>query len=219
MQSISAQACTHAGGIDVDSNSSIDSEEFLASTVFTQRLEKEETMRMPLQHIASTAQRPALCPRLARMQGGIDVDSNGSIDYEEFLASTVSTQHLEKEETMRKAFQHFDADDSGYITRDELHAALQVCVKWTTPATRALQQLHWRSCSDRSACLKSACVRPALLWNLAHAALSRKSGSNSGPAPSLHTPAPSLPQCCSAFSGPGQAQSLVEQQGGLLPRI
>ena len=60
------------------------------------------------------------------LQGAIDVDSNGSIDYEEFLASTVSTQHLEKEETMRKAFQHFDADNSGYITRDELHSALQV---------------------------------------------------------------------------------------------
>ena len=59
-------------------------------------------------------------------QASIDVDSSGTIDYEEFLASTVSVQHLEKEETMRKAFQHFDADNSGYITRDELHAALQV---------------------------------------------------------------------------------------------
>ena len=62
------------------------------------------------------------CP----LQASIDVDSSGTIDYEEFLASTVSVQHLEKEETMRKAFQHFDADNSGYITRDELHAALQV---------------------------------------------------------------------------------------------
>ena len=82
--------------------------------------------------------RAAQLSRPVLWQASIDVDSSGTIDYEEFLASTVSTQHLEKEETMRKAFQHFDADNSGYITRDELHASLQVllCAPYHTLCSR-----------------------------------------------------------------------------------
>lgn len=49
-----------------------------------------------------------------------------SIDYGEFLAATVNLSQLEKEENMFKAFQFFDKDGSGYITKDELEEALRV---------------------------------------------------------------------------------------------
>lgn len=42
---------------------------------------------------------------------------------------------LEKEENLYRAFSHFDLDNSGYITLDELETALKVCiVLWFNPA-------------------------------------------------------------------------------------
>ncbi|KAE8725490.1 Calcium-dependent protein kinase isoform 2 [Hibiscus syriacus] len=54
-----------------------------------------------------------------------DVDGNGSIDYIEFITATMHRHRLEREEHLYKAFQHFDKDNSGYITRDELEAAMK----------------------------------------------------------------------------------------------
>ena len=69
--------------------------------------------------------RVGLC-RAQLLLGQIDIDASGTIDYEEFLAATVNLSQLEKEENMYRAFAHFDADNSGYITEDELEAALRV---------------------------------------------------------------------------------------------
>ena len=67
------------------------------------------------------------CLRAAQLLlGQIDIDASGTIDYEEFLAATVNLSQLEKEENMYRAFAHFDTDNSGYITEDELEAALRV---------------------------------------------------------------------------------------------
>jgi calcium-dependent protein kinase len=54
-----------------------------------------------------------------------DVDGNGSIDYIEFITATMHRHRLESNENVYKAFQHFDKDGSGYITTDELEAALK----------------------------------------------------------------------------------------------
>ncbi|MBA0550188.1 hypothetical protein Golob_021155 [Gossypium lobatum] len=54
-----------------------------------------------------------------------DVDGNGSIDYIEFTTATMHRHRLERDEHLYKAFQHFDKDNSGYITRDELEAAMK----------------------------------------------------------------------------------------------
>lgn len=54
-----------------------------------------------------------------------DVDGDGTIDYQEFLAATMHFSKVNKEEYLMKAFQHFDADGSGYITREELVQGLQ----------------------------------------------------------------------------------------------
>ncbi|CAL5062531.1 unnamed protein product [Urochloa decumbens] len=53
-----------------------------------------------------------------------DVDGNGSIDYVEFITATMHRHRLERDEHLFKAFQYFDKDNSGFITRDELESAL-----------------------------------------------------------------------------------------------
>ncbi|KAJ6797716.1 putative calcium-dependent protein kinase 2 [Iris pallida] len=53
-----------------------------------------------------------------------DVDRSGTIDYIEFITATMHRHKLEKDEHLLKAFQYFDKDNSGYITRDELRQAM-----------------------------------------------------------------------------------------------
>lgn len=54
-----------------------------------------------------------------------DVDGNGSIDYIEFITATMHKHKLEREENLYNAFQYFDTDNSGFITRDELETAMK----------------------------------------------------------------------------------------------
>ncbi|KAH7404323.1 hypothetical protein KP509_15G020800 [Ceratopteris richardii] len=54
-----------------------------------------------------------------------DVDNNGYLDYNEFIALTLATNKIEKEDQLVEAFRFFDKDNSGYITRDELENALK----------------------------------------------------------------------------------------------
>ncbi|KFK35914.1 hypothetical protein AALP_AA4G052700 [Arabis alpina] len=60
-----------------------------------------------------------------QLMDAADVDGNGSIDYIEFITATMHRHRLESNENLDKAFQHFDKDGSGYITIDELEAALK----------------------------------------------------------------------------------------------
>ncbi|KAK6154646.1 hypothetical protein DH2020_008894 [Rehmannia glutinosa] len=54
-----------------------------------------------------------------------DVDGNGTIDYIEFITATMHRHRLERDEHLFNAFQFFDKDSSGYITRDELETAMK----------------------------------------------------------------------------------------------
>ncbi|WZZ14356.1 hypothetical protein YC2023_107445 [Brassica napus] len=54
-----------------------------------------------------------------------DVDGNGTIDYIEFITATMQRHRLERDEHLHKAFLHFDKDNSGYITKDELEIAMK----------------------------------------------------------------------------------------------
>ncbi|KAK4491935.1 hypothetical protein RD792_002717 [Penstemon davidsonii] len=54
-----------------------------------------------------------------------DVDGNGTIDYIEFITATMHRHRLERDEHLFGAFQFFDKDSSGYITRDELENAMK----------------------------------------------------------------------------------------------
>ena len=62
---------------------------------------------------------------LQLLMSDIDVDKNGVVDYEEFLAATMNLFKLQNDEKLMKAFEHFDTDNSGYITKDELVEALK----------------------------------------------------------------------------------------------
>lgn len=53
-----------------------------------------------------------------------DVDKNGTIDYIEFITATMHRHRLEREENLYKAFEFFDKDRSGFITREELKQAM-----------------------------------------------------------------------------------------------
>ncbi|XP_043709499.1 calcium-dependent protein kinase 29-like isoform X2 [Telopea speciosissima] len=57
---------------------------------------------------------------LKQLMDAADVDKSGTIDYIEFITATMQRHRLEKEENLYKAFQYFDTDGSGFITRDEL---------------------------------------------------------------------------------------------------
>ncbi|KAG2330649.1 hypothetical protein Bca52824_001829 [Brassica carinata] len=54
-----------------------------------------------------------------------DVDGNGTIDYTEFITATMHRHRLERDKHLLKAFLHFDKDNSGYITKDELELAMK----------------------------------------------------------------------------------------------
>jgi calcium-dependent protein kinase len=62
---------------------------------------------------------------LQMLMQAADIDGNGIIDYEEFVAATINLNKLEREENCLQAFKHFDRDGSGFITADEVEAALQ----------------------------------------------------------------------------------------------
>ncbi|XWS43318.1 hypothetical protein CRYUN_Cryun16bG0092600 [Craigia yunnanensis] len=54
-----------------------------------------------------------------------DVNNNGTIDYEEFIAATLHLNKVEREDHLLAAFSCFDRDGSGYITQDELQKVCQ----------------------------------------------------------------------------------------------
>ncbi|XP_004511540.1 calcium-dependent protein kinase 1-like [Cicer arietinum] len=54
-----------------------------------------------------------------------DVDGNGTIDYIEFITATMHLNRMERENHLYKAFEYFDNDKSGYITKEELESALK----------------------------------------------------------------------------------------------
>ncbi|KAL8112842.1 hypothetical protein AgCh_020229 [Apium graveolens] len=60
-----------------------------------------------------------------QLMDAADVDGNGTIDYLEFITATMHRHKLESYEHLYKAFQYFDKDNSGFITRDELESAMK----------------------------------------------------------------------------------------------
>ncbi|CAK9139092.1 unnamed protein product [Ilex paraguariensis] len=53
-----------------------------------------------------------------------DADGNGTIDYDEFITATMHLNKMDREEHLYTAFQYFDKDNSGWITKEELEQAL-----------------------------------------------------------------------------------------------
>jgi Ca2+-binding EF-hand superfamily protein len=56
---------------------------------------------------------------------GLDVNKTGVIDYTEFLAATLEARGQVEVDYIAKAFDRFDIDSSGYISRENLYTLLQ----------------------------------------------------------------------------------------------
>lgn len=72
----------------------------------------------------------------------MDVDGNSKIDYSEFLAATMHSNKLNREDNMIMAFKHFDTDGSGFITTDELLSAMANVGGATEEVTRILAEVR-----------------------------------------------------------------------------
>ncbi|MCD9560253.1 Calcium-dependent protein kinase 17 [Datura stramonium] len=62
---------------------------------------------------------------IKQLMEAADADGNGTIDYEEFITATMHMNKMDREEHLYTAFQYFDKDHSGYISREELEQALR----------------------------------------------------------------------------------------------
>lgn len=78
-----------------------------------------------------------------------DVDHDGMIDYGEFLAATLSLNHIELEENLMAAFQYLDKNGNGHITTDQL---LSVCFEFQMEDVRLEDFLHDVS-TDADGCI------------------------------------------------------------------
>ena len=62
---------------------------------------------------------------LKKMFDSIDVDKNGKIDYTEFIAATIEGANYYRQERLLEAFENFDKDGSGQISKSELLETLK----------------------------------------------------------------------------------------------
>jgi EF hand len=97
-----------------------------------------------------------------------DVDGDGVIDYNEFVAATINVNQLEKEELIYKAFQQFDTDNSNSISMDELEKARAL-------TTRLLLRTHVLL-RNRTASAQPAHCTSQKLYVLFFKHISRSSG-------------------------------------------
>mmetsp|Transcript_32566 Transcript_32566/g.85579 ORF Transcript_32566/g.85579 Transcript_32566/m.85579 type:complete len:571 (-) Transcript_32566:452-2164(-) len=76
---------------------------------------------------SAMAQHPEISlERLHQLFNKMDVSHNGEVDYTEFLAATVSSQtNMVARASIKSAFTALDRDGDGYITRMDLHSALE----------------------------------------------------------------------------------------------
>mmetsp|Transcript_13688 Transcript_13688/g.36913 ORF Transcript_13688/g.36913 Transcript_13688/m.36913 type:complete len:537 (-) Transcript_13688:182-1792(-) len=73
-----------------------------------------------LQMAVSSLGHEGVAANILSMAGELDVDGDGRIDYTEFLAAALEKRHYEEERVLLEAFQLFDHDGSGYLSRKEL---------------------------------------------------------------------------------------------------
>ena len=60
---------------------------------------------------------------MRKVMANIDYMGNGKINYSEFLAATISVKSVMTYDKLWALFKHFDTDNSGYITEDNIEEA------------------------------------------------------------------------------------------------
>jgi calcium-dependent protein kinase len=77
-------------------------------------LDKSKTGTLTVQELKSAlVEFPHIQSQIEELVDGIDLDHNHSVDYNEFLAATLSRNTFIREENIRIAFDHFDEDHTG----------------------------------------------------------------------------------------------------------
>ena len=61
---------------------------------------------------------------LGSVMAAADLDGDGTLNYEEFIAATANLSKLERETNILSAFKQFDTDHSGALSKSEVMAAL-----------------------------------------------------------------------------------------------
>ena len=61
---------------------------------------------------------------LAAVMAAADLDGDGTLNYEEFIAATANLSKLEREDNILAAFKQFDTDHSGALSKAEVMQAL-----------------------------------------------------------------------------------------------
>ncbi|KMZ67218.1 Calcium-dependent protein kinase [Zostera marina] len=61
--------------------------------------------------------------QIQSLMDAADTNSNGTIEYSEFIAATLHMNKVLKEENLKSAFSFFDKDETGYITINQLKKA------------------------------------------------------------------------------------------------
>lgn len=79
---------------------------------------------------------------VGRVIDSCDYAGNGKINYSEFLAATLSVQHVLNDELLYALFKHFDTDNSGYITCENLEEAFKAGKKISSDEIKEILESH-----------------------------------------------------------------------------
>jgi calcium-dependent protein kinase len=66
------------------------------------------------------------CNELDEVLTHMDVDGSGKIDYSEFTAAVLAKEKLLTEKNLQQAFNTFDVDKTGKISKDDLKSVLGI---------------------------------------------------------------------------------------------
>ena len=63
-----------------------------------------------------------------KIMNTVDLDGNGTIDYNEFVLATINKKKLLDKEKLEQTFKMFDKDGNGFISKEEIEEVLRTSV-------------------------------------------------------------------------------------------
>ena len=104
---------------------------------------------------------------LASVMAAADLDGDGTLNYEEFIAATANLSKLEREDNILAAFKQFDTDHSGALSKAEVMQALvsmgsseqEVSVR----PPRLPPLLPWYSCGMPGLCKEQVLITQSVV--------------------------------------------------------